>query len=505
MSLKKNVAANFAGQGWAALMSLAFVPLYIKYLGVEAYGLIGIFGLLQAWLTLLDMGMTPALSREMARFTSGAHSAQSIRDLLRSVEIFCCCVAVCVCLLVWALSQWLAANWLIVEKIPLESVASAFTIMGCVTALRAIEDIYRSSLVGLQRQVALNLVISVMATVRGLGAVFVLIWVAPTIDAFFVWQLAVSVVSAAAMAAVLYSGIPTGTGAARPSMRALATIWRFAGGVMVITLLSFLLMQLDKILLTRLLTLENFGYYSIAVMLSSVLYMMVGPFDSAFFPRFTAQVALDDRDVLTRTYHLGAQLITVCVGSSAIVLIVFGGELLLLWTGNPELANRLAPLLSVLALGTLLNCFMHMPYQLQLAHGWTRLSIYVNMLAVSLLVPAIFWVAPRYGAIGVAWIWVALNIMYLFISIHFMFRRLLSAEKWRWYFYDVIVPTTAASLVAVVLRYAFPANSSGAMLLLTLGVAFFSVLTVSALCARLVREQLCLLGHVCLLKFRNFS
>ena len=84
--LKRNLIANFLGQGWTALMGLAFIPLYIKYLGMEAYGLIGLFALLQAWLSLLDMGMTPTLSREMARFTGGSHSAQSIRDLLRSIE-----------------------------------------------------------------------------------------------------------------------------------------------------------------------------------------------------------------------------------------------------------------------------------------------------------------------------------------------------------------------------------------------------------------------------------
>ena len=50
MSLKINVVANYLGQGWQGLMSLAFVPLYIKYLGIESYGLIGIFALLQAWL-----------------------------------------------------------------------------------------------------------------------------------------------------------------------------------------------------------------------------------------------------------------------------------------------------------------------------------------------------------------------------------------------------------------------------------------------------------------------
>lgn len=46
-------------------MGPAFIPRYIKYPGIEAYGLIGLFALLQAWLSLLDTGMTPTLGREL--------------------------------------------------------------------------------------------------------------------------------------------------------------------------------------------------------------------------------------------------------------------------------------------------------------------------------------------------------------------------------------------------------------------------------------------------------
>ena len=35
MSLKANLLANYFGQGWRALMSIVFVPLYVRYLGVE--------------------------------------------------------------------------------------------------------------------------------------------------------------------------------------------------------------------------------------------------------------------------------------------------------------------------------------------------------------------------------------------------------------------------------------------------------------------------------------
>ncbi len=107
-------------------MSFAFVPLYIRYLGIEAYGLIGIFALLQTWFVLFDMGTRPALGREMARFRGGAHDEQSIRDLLRSVEVIGIGIAGLFALAVWAASGWLASDWLRVDKLPLRTVARAF-------------------------------------------------------------------------------------------------------------------------------------------------------------------------------------------------------------------------------------------------------------------------------------------------------------------------------------------------------------------------------------------
>ena len=111
-------------------MGLAFVPIYIRYLGVEAWGLVGFMSMLQAWLTLLDMGLSPTLSREMARFQAGAHSAQSIRDLLRSMEVIYGGVAVAVVGTVWLIAPWVAVHWLSATQLPVTSVAQAIGMMG---------------------------------------------------------------------------------------------------------------------------------------------------------------------------------------------------------------------------------------------------------------------------------------------------------------------------------------------------------------------------------------
>lgn len=488
MSLKKNVVANFIGQGWTAIINLAFIPLYVNYLGLEAYGLIGVFALIQAWLVLLDVGMTPALSREMARFNGGAHSAQSIRNLLRSVEVIGFLLALLVSLTIWGLSGWLASNWLKVEKLPIDVVSQAFMIMGVVAGLRFIENIYRSSIIGLEKQVILNVASSVLATARSIGAVGVLIWIAPTINAFFIWQGAMSLITVIVFSIILYNNLPVSPESSRFSVSAIKSVWRFAGGIAMITFLSFLLMQTDKILLSKFLSLEQFGYYSLAALVANSLFVIVGPIDLAFFPRLTSEVSQDNQSALISTFHMGSQLITVFVGAASIVLIVFGDVVLSLWTQDSDLAKNIAPLLAILSLGTLFNCFMHMPYQLQLAHSWTSLTIKVNIIAVILLVPAIFWAAPKYGALGVAWVWVVLNISYVIFAIHFMFNRILPKEKLNWYVKDITLPLLAAIFVAATLRWLIPNNINQLSWLLALFICAILTFLAALLTAPLVRR-----------------
>lgn len=208
MSIGRNVTANFLGQAWTVVIGLVFIPVYIRYMGVESFGLIGVFTLLQAWLALLDMGMTPTLNREMARFTAGAHTPQSIRDLLRSLELIALAMSAAIGVLVWAAADWLAADWLRVEKLPLETVSQAIALMGVVVALRFMEGLYRGAILGLQRQVFYNAANSLFATVRAVGALAVLAWVSPTIEAYFAWQGIVSLVSLATLAAAAHRELP---------------------------------------------------------------------------------------------------------------------------------------------------------------------------------------------------------------------------------------------------------------------------------------------------------
>lgn len=469
-------------------MGLAFIPFYIKYLGIEAYGLIGLFAVLQAWLSLLDLGMAPTLGREMARFTGHGQSAEGIRDLLRSIEIIALGIAVLIAGGVAISSNWIATSWIKAETLPVDLVRQAVVLMGLVTATRFIESIYRSSIVGLQRHVLFNVVNSAIATLRGLGAVGVLVLISPSIKAFFIWQGLVSIASVFILAATTYSILPC-LRAGKFSMGALRSVWHFAGGMVLITFFGLLLTQIDKILLSKLLSLTEYGYYTLATIVAGTLYIVITPITQAFYPRLCELYTLNDEAGLVETHHKGAQMVSVFAGSAAIFIIVFAETFLRLWTHDMELADRTSFLLRLLMLGNLLNVLMWIPYQTQLAHGLTKLSVCIDLVAVALIVPAILWVTPLYGAEGAAWVWVGLNIGYLIIGVHFMYRRILNTEKFRWYIRDLLMPISAGLLVALVLKTLWIDTQTEMAELLLLGFAAVLILSASLFNATFLRKN----------------
>lgn len=488
--LKRNLVANFLGQGLVAVFGFVFIPTYVRYLGVESYGLIGLFAVLSALFSLLDMGLTSALGREMARAQSGANSAETVADLLRSVEVISTGLILVVFGLAGVSAEWIASHWVNTVSLPVSVVTEAFIAMAVVTALRFLEGVYRSCIIGLDRQLMFN-VINVAATLlRNGGAAVVLIFLSPTIQAFFLWQGVASLVTLLCLAIATYRILPSSSRTARFSAAALKEVWKFAGGVFLITILALSLTQLDKLLLSKLLPLTEFGQYTLASVVAGALFMLILPISQAWAPRLTGFHASGDESGFERLYHLGSQLISVLLGGAAIVLAFYSEVFLRVWTGDAVLAARVAPILTLLALGNLLNGLMWIPYQAQLAYGWTGLTVHVNVVAVAVLVPALLYVVPRWGAIGAAWVWLTLNACYVLISAQFMYLRILPRAKWQWYLWDLAFPLATTTL-AIACLHAFSQAPTGIVdSLLTLLLAACVALLAGGVSSDLLRKQM---------------
>ncbi len=452
MSIKRDVVANYAGQGWSALMSIAFVPLYIRYVGMEAYGLVGLFAVIQVWLGLLDVGMSPALNREMARYIAGAKEIASTRNLLRTLEVIAISIGLAVVMCVCLSANWVVTEWVKLDSLSVDDARNAVMIMSGAIGARWVAGLYRAALTGLQRQVSLNGLVIVASTVKGIGVLGVLEWISPSVVSFFFFQAVVSVIEMIALAWMTHSYLPASSRPIRFQMEELGAVWRFALGVTAISFLALLLTQIDKVLLSSLLPLKEFGYYTLATSVAGVLAMITGPLPTVYFPKFSELVAKRDEPTLARVFHQGSQLVCLTLLPAAAFLAFFSYQLMFLWVGDSGIAETTSPIVSLMALGTLLNGLMVMPYYTQLAYGQTRLVIVANSIAVAILVPAILIVVPHWGGVGAASCWLVLNFCYLTLLSKFVFKNIMTKELKSWCLNDVIFPSLAVLVTAACMK-----------------------------------------------------
>jgi len=445
---RRDVIANYLGSAWVALVNIAFVPLYVRYLGVEAYGLIGLFASFQTWLTLLDGGLTPTLSRELALAESGVRAPQSVRDLVVTAEMTFAAIIALIATSFLFLAPWLVDHWIRTKDLGPREVVHAFQAMGFLLGIRWLASLYRGAYVGLQRQVWFNSWSSVFATLRGVGTIAALAYLSRSVVTFFIVQSIISAVESLFLAISVRRFLPHAQRSGRFRIESVAGVWRFAAGMTILALLGLLLTQVDKLLLSKLLPLSAFGSYMVANSIAAGLYLLVAPITNVSYPRFVSQVASCDQRRLAEIYHRFAQATAVMVMPAGIVLALFANRALTLWTGSAEIGQKAAIFVSLLALGNMLHGLMHTSYTLQLAYGWTRFNIIVNAVAVVLLLPALYFGIRTYGAVAAAFLWAVLNLAYVVIATPLVHRQLLRSEMVRWYRQSVLLPGVCAGAAA---------------------------------------------------------
>jgi O-antigen/teichoic acid export membrane protein len=279
-----------------------------------------------------------------------------------------------------------------------------------------------------------------------------------------------------------------GGGGERFEWSVLQRIWRFSAGMSGTAVAAVLLTQVDKVLLSRMLDLDNFGRYTLAAVLASGLYVLVTPVFNVIYPRFSALVSRGEGAALAVLYRTGTRLFCSVLFPLGLGVAFFAEDILVVWTGNAELATAASPIVTLLVLGTSLNGVMHFPYALQLAHGLVRLPLLIASALAVAMVPLIVYLTLSFGAVGGATAWLVINAGYLLLGSWLTHRRLLVGIGARWLLADVGLPLAVSVLViaggAALLAQADSAasHSHAAALLFAAGLIVVATSLTVAIC-----------------------
>ena len=460
MSLGKNIVVNYIGRSWSSILAIALIPVYIKFMGIEAYGLVGFFATITSIMGLLDLGIGATMTRELARKSVNGDQENSQRDLVRTLEIIYWGIAVLAGLFIYFGAFFIADFWVNSEHIPSSSIVSAIQLMGISFAFQFPTSLYQGGLMGLQRQVLSNILLIILSTIRGGGAILALWLIAPNIVIFFQWQVIISVIGSIVFFTAMWYSLPKSTRGAKFKVQIILVIWKYAAAISANALLGIILSQLDKVILSKMLSLKMFGYYSIAATVSSAIWMIIIPFNSSLFPSLVQLYERNDMAQLRKIFHTYTQWLSLILFPVCAVIMVFSKQILSIWINDPLIAENSHLIVSLLVFGTMLNGIVSLPANCAPAFGWPLLITYTNLFQAFLIVPLIVFMVYWFEGVGAGIAWIIMNSTYVIFMSPIFFKRYFKEEKRDWYIKDILLPGVVAFTICIISWLVFPILTS---------------------------------------------
>lgn len=457
MSLKRNVIANYVSQIYVTLIGIVMVPVYMRYMGAEAYGLVGFYTMLQAWFQVLDMGLTPTMARETARFNGGATDGMRLRRLLRAMEGIFVGLALLGCMVIVGGSDAIAGRWLKVQELPLPEVELAIVLMAIIVALRWVSGLYRGAITGFERLVWLGSFNVIFATARFVLVIPLFIYVGTRPSEFFAYQLLLAIIEVFVLATQTYRLLPAMETQTRVPWEwdSLRGVIKFSVSISVASLAWLMATQADKLVLSKLLPLTEYGYFTLVAMVASGVLVISSPISGAMLPRLTKLNAEGNLAGLTKLYRDATQYVVTMAVPVTLVLALFADKVLWVWTGNDKLVGQVAPTLTLYAIGSGISVVAAFPYYLQYAKGNLRLHLVGSFLFVGLFLPALIYTTNSQGMYGAGWSWLAVNLVYFLFWVPLVFHKIAPGLYWPWLLEDVVMTGAPAVIAAWAIRMAF--------------------------------------------------
>ena len=424
----KNIFANIIGKFWSILSNFLFIPIYIHLLGLESYSVISFTLVLVGLLAVLDSGLTATLSRE---FASDENALDDKIRIFKTLETCYFIITVVIIAIIFLCSNVIAQKWLNLNQIPIDEVSYYLKIISVGVGFQFLSKFYFGGMLGLEYQVKANMYQVAWGVTRN-GLVILLLMISPSLLHFFVWQSVVTVIYALVLRVSVFKLLGNSKdffSKLAIEQSVLQKIKNFALGMLLISLVAGLNSQMDKIAISKLLSIENLGYYTIAVSLSYGLITITTPISTALLPKFTYYFTSGQEAKGVSLFHKVYKYVIILVFSFALVIGFYASEILWIWTNDAIIVEKVTPLVLIMALAISMLAIAIIPFNIAIANAYTKLNNYLGIISLLITLPGYWFFAAKYGSIGAASVFCFVQVIVTFIYTHFINIKFLNQMK----------------------------------------------------------------------------
>jgi O-antigen/teichoic acid export membrane protein len=401
--LARNTIWNLVGSGAPMIVAVFCIPIMIRGLGRERFGVLTLAWAVIGYASLFDLGLGRALTQLVAR-KLGAGENSEVPTLVWTSLVLMLVLGLAGALAAVLLSPWmvhralhvpvalqpetLRSFYLLGLSIPvvistagLRGLLEAHQRFGLINALRIPMGVYSfaSPLLVLPFSRSLFPVVTVLVGGRVIGwaaHLWLCLRVVPELSDRIAWH---------------------GTAA--------GPLLRFGGWMTVSNIVSPLMVTLDRFVIGALVSMTAVAYYATPYEVVTKLWVLPGALVGVMFPAFSTGFA-QDRERTALLFGRSVKSLFLVLFPIMLCTVALAQDGLRLWLG-PEFAQHSFRVLQWLAIGVFINSLAFVPFALLQGVGRPDLTATLHLIELPLYLGLLWWLIGRFGVEGAAMAWAA--------------------------------------------------------------------------------------------------
>ncbi len=422
--LARNTVWNLLGNGAPMLVAVFCIPILIRGLGAERFGVLTLAWAVIGYASLFDLGLGRALTQVVAK-KLGAGEDGEVPMLVWTSLILMLALGLAGALVAVLLSPWMVHQALNVPVSLQPETLHSFYLLGLSIPVVISTAGLRGLLEAHQRFRLINVLRIPLGVYSFAGPLLVLPF---SRSLFPVVAVLVGgrVIGWAAHLWLCLRVVPELSNRVVWQGSAASALLRFGGWMTVSNIVSPLMVTLDRFLIGALVSMTAVAYYATPYEVVTKLWVLPGALMGVMFPAFSTGFA-QDRERTAVLFNRSVKSLFLVLFPIMLCTVALAQEGLKLWLG-PEFAQHSFRVLQWLAIGIFINSLAFVPFALLQGVGRPDLTAMLHLIELPLYLGLLWWLIGRLGVEGAAIAWsarVAVDTLFLFV----LAKRFLPANR----------------------------------------------------------------------------
>jgi O-antigen/teichoic acid export membrane protein len=418
--LVTNTLFNLLGQIAPLIVGILAIPVLIRQLGTERFGLLALAWSVIGYFSLLDLGLGRALTRLVAEKIT-AKLEWEIPSMAWTALFLMLLLGV-----VGTVILMLSSSWIIYKilKIPVDlqhETLNAFYVVAISIPVVTSTAGLRGILEAKQRFDMVNLVRFPLGILTFLGPLVVLPF-SKDLFVILIVLLAGRILAGVAYLYLCIRCIPDLGREITLNTDKIRPLLSFGGWMTITNIISPIMMYFDRFAIGSLISITAVAYYTTPHEVVTKLLIIPAALAGVLFPAFAASFA-QDRARTRQLFVKGIKFTYIALFPICLMITAFAHEGLSFWL-SVEFANHSSRVLQLLAIGIFINALAHIPYAFVQGLGHPELTAKLHMVELPFYLVLLFALISLFNIEGAAIAWIIRVAFDCLILLVFSFKLL---------------------------------------------------------------------------------